>query len=185
MAQVALKQLLTFRFIKDQGSERMLIWPEIYTVLLGIGYGLGNLIVMREELPELQSFWMHYVVAPGLFLIGGIFMAYLSRIGITLVCWAMVKMLGGIGNIKGLSKIVGFSYVLFLPAVFFMLTVTSVSQAMILSIGSIASVGLIMGLIFLSANIAHLQKFSMVKSVLSIFLTAVFIGSVYYLMLPQ
>ena len=185
MAQAAFNQLLTFKLLKNQGSERLLIWPEIFTVLLGISYGLGNLIVMREQLPELQSIWMHYVIAPGLFLIGGIFMAYLSRIGITLVCWAMVKMLGGPGNMKGLSKIVGFSYVFFLPAVFFLLTATGVSQAIMLSIGSIASVGILMGLIFLSTNITHLQKISIVRSALSIFLTVVFIGSVYYLMLPQ
>ncbi|WP_366921690.1 hypothetical protein MFMK1_002101 [Metallumcola ferriviriculae] len=158
---------------------------EVAVTIAGIVYGVANYINNQIQAPlNFESSWLATVFVPLLFIVGGVAMAFITRLGIVGVYWAMARMLGGPGRVGRLYHTTGTGFLFFWPWGLLLLTGTLLPIVAYLLVAAVV-VCSALGIGYLTRELGQTQQFSTFRSIIAIILTVVFMVSVYYLILPQ
>ncbi len=160
-------------------TEKSKVQGSLALLLTGLLYG-GLLImanwsyIMSFETPLLRS-----VVVPAIFVVSGLMMAWITRIGLTLLLWAGARGFGGEGVMGRLAPFVSISL---LPGV---LAVPLLTGWQVNWFGlTLALCGVLWMLTIHWKTLQATQRFSPSKAALAAITVFVFFASIYYLVVP-
>lgn len=153
------------------------------TFLLGIVYGFTSITINREIILSFETPLLRDAVVPAIFLFFGIFMIFVTKIGLALLLWAGSKGLKGQGHLAILYRNTS---VALIPSVIALPAFISIQVGNPLSFVMIASVAIAIVWIYLicSKVVEETQQFVQWKAYAAVLLAFVFFVSIYYIILP-
>ncbi|WP_243292029.1 YIP1 family protein [Bacillus sp. FJAT-47783] len=163
-------------------SENYSKWATIFTLLVGVCYGLVFYTYIPADYIKFDSQLLQ-VFAFSFVLVLGIFMIFITRVGLSFLLWAGGRAFGGPGLLRVLNRLTSFAIVPIIigfPAIISFSTGSNTSVFMyILLIISLVWIYLILvKVIEVSQNLKAWKAYS------ATLIALVFFTSVYYLVLP-
>ncbi|MBM7707468.1 hypothetical protein JOD03_002415 [Chryseomicrobium aureum] len=175
-------QLLTLRdsaFKNFSSSEKSHVQGGLVLLLTGLLYGSLLLIANRSYILSFETPALKWAIVPLIFMVSGLMMAWLTRIGLTLVVWAGARGFGGEGVMGRIRPFVSISL---LPG---LLAVPLLTGWQMNALGIVlATIGVFWMLIFHWKTLQTTQQFSKVKAGIAAITVFVFFVSIYYLVVP-
>ncbi len=158
-------------------------WAMVMTIFLGIYYGITNIVINASLISSFETGILRNVLIPSMFILGGVMMIIITRLGFTLLLWAGAKGMGGPGLLGIIYRITGFAmfpFVLSIPILASMSQGNHINEISILII--ILSFGWIYFYLVNAMKIT--QKFAQWKAYMAVLLVYLFFTSIYYIFLP-
>ncbi|WP_342526982.1 hypothetical protein MKY84_00470 [Chryseomicrobium sp. FSL W7-1435] len=167
----AFKSFTSTEKSKVQGSLALLLTGLLYGVLL---ITANWSYILSFETPALR-----WAIVPLIFIVSGLMMAWLTRIGLTLLLWAGARGFGGEGV---MSRIAPFVSISLLPG---LLAVPLLTGWQVNALGiSLAVIGVAWMFAIHWKTLQSTQRFSPIKAGIAAITVLIFFVSIYYLIVP-
>lgn len=166
-------------FKNFSSHQKSSVWGSLALLLTGLLYGL---ILIVANWPYIMSFETPILkngIVPLIFIVSGLIMSWLTRIGLTLLLWAGAKGFGGEGVMSNIRPYVSVSLVPGLLAVPLLTGWLTDTLGITLTILGVTWMSL-----FFWKTLQTTQRFSGVKAALAAVTVIIFFVSIYYIIVP-
>ncbi|MCF6139076.1 YIP1 family protein [Pseudalkalibacillus berkeleyi] len=163
-------------------SEVYSRWAAIFTLLVGVCHGIISYFQMPSAYIEFDSPVLQSIAFLIVILIG-IFMVFITRVGLTFLLWAGGKAFGGPGLLRVLNRLTSFAIV---PIIIGLPAITSINAGNSgnVLLNSLLFIALIW-IYFISVKIIEVsQNLNKWKAYSAALFAFIFFASVYYIIIP-
>ncbi|MFC4736466.1 hypothetical protein ACFO4L_07690 [Bacillus daqingensis] len=177
VARMLFMQQDAYQTFLEKENSAVLVRLLILTV--GLLYGTAGILANLSFIADFDAAFLQYGLAPLIFILFGLFTAWLSRIGLGLLLWAGARGFGGPGRVREVSRM---SAVILVPGLLAVPLMTG------LLAGPAAAVLAAAGITWMTVAGIHVlmttQQFSKGKAAAAAAAVVIFFSSIFYLFLP-
>ncbi|RNF40125.1 hypothetical protein [Planococcus salinus] len=161
-------------------SPKTKVGSNLVLLIAGAGYGAISIASNASYILSFESMLLKAVIVPLIFILFGLLMAFITKIGLALLLWAGAKGMGGKGLLRDINSAVPAAL---LPGLLAAPYLTGAGDGNILVL--LLLLGGVIWMYMVSAKIIQAtQNFTATKAYLAAFLAFLFLASVYYLIMP-
>lgn len=161
-------------------SPNIKVISNLILLVTGVGYGAISIASNASYIASFDSPLLQNMIVPLIFIVFGLFSAFITKLGLALILWAGAKAFGGKARFKEINMA---APVAMLPGLLGVPYLAGWSEGTPLVI-----VLLVIGVVwmyFVSGKIVKTtQNFTNKKAYMATFLMFLFLASVYYLVVP-
>lgn len=161
-------------------SQKIKSVSNIILLTVGVGYGLISIASNATYIMSFESALLQNVIVPLIFILFGLIMAFITKIGLALLLWAGARGVGGKGFLSEIYKVTPVALIPGLLGVPYLSGVGNGSGFVIL----LLLVGVVWMYLISSKIIHTTQSFSGKKAYVAALFSYLFLASVYYLIIP-
>lgn len=156
------------------------LMSNLVLLMVGLGYGAISIASNASYIASFDSALLQNFIVPAIFILFGLLMAFITKIGLALLLWAGSKGLGGKGLLKDINRA---APVALLPGLLGAPYLTGAGDGHPL-IYLLLIAGIVWMYLVGVKIIKTTQNFTAKKAYLAALIAFVFLASVYYLMIP-
>ncbi|NJP37340.1 YIP1 family protein [Alkalicoccus luteus] len=177
VARMLLMQQDAYQTFLEKENSAVLVRLLVLTV--GLLYGIAGILANLSFIADFDAAFLQYGLAPLIFIMFGLFTAWLSRLGLGLLLWAGARGFGGPGRVRDVSRM---SSVMLVPGLLAVPLMTGLAG------GPAAAVLTAAGVAWMTLAGIHVlmttQQFSTTKAAAAAVAVIIFFSSIFYLILP-
>ncbi|MBF6634427.1 hypothetical protein QL992_08775 [Microbacterium sp. APC 3898] len=149
-------------------------------LIVGIGYGAISIASNASYIASFDSALLQNFIVPAIFILFGLLMAFITKIGLALLLWAGSKGLGGKGLLRDINRA---APVALLPGLLGAPYLAEAGNGHLL-VYVLLAIGVVWMYLVCVKIIKTTQSFTAKKAYLAALAAFVFLASVYYLIIP-
>ena len=150
-------------------------------LIVGLGYGASSIASNASYIASFDSGLLQNFIVPAIFILFGLLMAFITKIGLALLLWAGSKALGGKGLLRDINKA---APVALLPGLLGAPYLAGGGDGHPL-VYVLLAIGVVWMYLICTKIIKTTQSFTNKRAYLSALAAFVFLASVYYLIIPS